>query len=325
MKEVIALFRLRKNAQMKYDRSRNVTNTPLMKRFLRQTLSTISYQAIRLTNGRQAAGLRILTYHRVTDAHPEERLCVPVAKFLEQMRWLYEHGYQTVTLSKAVRWLSGDSGGAGDERQGVRGCEEIHAPQRALVITFDDGYEDNFLNGYPAMARYGFSGMFFVPTQFVEAPHKGHHPDDRPMSWAHLEELARQGHEIGAHSVTHRKLSRLNPSELFWEVRGSKEVLEERLRHPVDFFCYPSGDYSALVKTIVQSSGYRGACSVKPGANDVGTDPFALKRTEISAFDSLWDFEKKLAGAYDWLHVAAQKAQRISVRMHQHSNAPTLT
>ena len=260
-----------------------------MKSFVRATLSDLTFQALRLTNG-APRGLRILTYHRVTDAHPNDRLCVPVARFAEQMRWLHDAGYQTVSFLQAVQFA-----GAAAE-----------LPSKAVVITFDDGFEDNFRYAYPAMGRYGFTGCFFVPSEFVASQSNGHLPEDRPMSWAQLRELLQAGHEIGAHSVSHVKLTTIIAEQMVQEVRGSKRMLEQGLEHPVDFFCYPAGDYNAAVRDAVQASGYFGACTVKPGANHPRTDRFALKRTEISAFDTLRDFEKKLAGAYDWMHAAVQ-------------------
>lgn len=272
-----------------------------MNGLLRRTLSSLSYQAIRLRNG-EAQGLRILTYHRVTDAHPADRLCVPVARFAQQMRFLRQAGYQTASLAQAVRWIAGAA----------------ELPSRAVAITFDDGFEDNFLYAYPELARAGFVACFFVPSAFIASCRQAHHPpEDRPMSWAQLAELLRDHQEIGAHSVTHRRLAELDPAQARWEVRHSKELLEQRLKRPVECFCYPAGSYTAEVAQAVCESGYVAACTVEPGANRPGANPFTLKRTEISAFDSLWDFEKKLAGAYDWLHAAVQQVQRRSSRHRQ--------
>ncbi len=266
-----------------------------MKRLLRGMLSDLSYRAIRLMEGRTAS-LRILMYHRVTDAHPADRLCVPVARFAEQMHYLHEAGYQSVSFLQAVQW--------------VGGAAEL--PSKAVVLTFDDGFEDNFRYAYPAMARYGFTGCFFVPSAFITSGSNGHAPEDQPMSWTQLQELLREGHEVGAHSITHVKLTQIPIDHARHEVRGSKHALEQKLQRPVDFFCYPSGDYNEAVKEAVQASGYFGACTVKPGANRPGTDRFALRRTEISAVDSLWDFQKKLAGAYDWMHLAVQQTQKAT-------------
>ena len=296
-----------------------------MRRFFRSALSDLTHAARRLTDGHDP-GLRILTYHRVTDAHPRERLCVPVSRFEEQMRRLRERGYQTISLAQAVDWLTGQRQATsdkrqviGDGRQETRSASQVpgpmsHAP--SAVLTFDDGYEDNFRYAAPAMERYGFTGIFFVPSGFIEDG-ESHPLDDRPMTWEHLCELLRRGHEIGGHSVSHRRLASLEAIEMFWEVRGCKETLEQALRHPVEAFCYPSGDYNEMVKRAVMRSGYRAACTVEPGANIPGADPLALKRTEISGFDSLWDFEKKLAGAYNWLHRSVQRMKSSQGAIHE--------
>ncbi len=228
-------------------------------------------------------------YHRVTDAHPGNRLCVPVARFADQMRWLHEHEYRTISFAEAVELVRG------------------RAPRpKLIVLTFDDGFEDNFLYAYRALAQYGFTGCFFVPSAFIASGQVGHEAVDQPMSWAQLDELVREGHEVGAHSVSHAKLTQIDPVQMREEVRGSKEAIEQGLQQPVKFFCYPSGDYDDAVKQAVRDSGYDGACTVEPGANYPGADPFALTRTEISAFDSLWDVEKKIAGAFDWMHRIVQ-------------------
>ncbi len=274
-------------------------------RAVRTVLSEAAYHAIRAA-GDAPESLRVLMYHRVTDAHPSDRLCVPVAKFADQLRHLYEHGYRTATLAEAVTWVQGLT---------------TMAP-RTVVLTFDDGFEDNALYAAPALARYGFTGCFFLPTAFIEAGQTARlRPEDRPMSWAQAGHLLEGGHDIGAHSVTHRKLGMLPIEDARREIAESKAVLEARLSRPVTWFCYPAGDYTPAVRQAVASSGYAGACTVRPGANRPGMDPFALRRTEISAFDSPRDFEKKLAGAYDWLHHGTQWTQRTFLPKRQCANA----
>jgi len=277
-----------------------------MKRLLRNALSEVSYRAIRLS-GATHGGLRVLMYHRVSDQHAGDRMCVPVARFADQMQHLKERGFRSVSLAQVVEWLGGGAA--------------LH--ERSIAITFDDGYADNFLRAVPAMAQHGFTGAFFIPTGFTEGKKRPatDHADDQPMTWAQLRELLGSGHEIGAHSITHRKLTLISPVELLQEVRGSKEALEQHLPVRIDFFCYPAGAYNADVKRAVQAAGYHGAVTVAPGANRPGTDPFELLRTEVSAFDSMWDFEKKLAGAYDWMHTAVQSVTRLTKGKQQPSNA----
>ncbi|MBI3009984.1 MAG: polysaccharide deacetylase family protein, partial [Candidatus Omnitrophica bacterium] len=262
------------------------------------------------------AGLRILMYHRVTAAHPKDRLCVPTAKFDAQMRHLRQEGYQTVRFSQVVAAVSSWQ----NSKRGTRNPEQFLG--KTIVLTFDDGYEDNFVNAASIMERYGFTGCFFVPSAFVESGPNGCAPEDRPMSWEQLKELLRHGHEIGAHSVTHRKLTMLGRTEVTWELSHCKEILEQHLDCSMDWFCYPAGAYDASIRDQVQTAGFRGACTVRPGANHPGANPFELNRTEISGFDRITDFRKKLAGAYDWLHAAIQWSQ-AHTRSRQCANAVT--
>jgi peptidoglycan/xylan/chitin deacetylase (PgdA/CDA1 family) len=269
-----------------------------MKTMARRVLSGLSYSWIRL--GGRADGLRILMYHRVTDAHPESRLCVRTAAFEAQMRQLHAQGWRTVSFADAVACAQGAA----------------PLPERAVVLTFDDGYADNFEHARPILARCGFHGIFFIPTGSVEGP--AAEAADRRMSWEQVRTLRAEGHEIGAHSVTHRKLTLLPPAERAREIQECKRVLEARLTDRVEFFCYPAGHSDDAVKAAVRAAGYRGACTVEPGATRPGADPLALPRTEISGFDTLEDFDKKLAGAYDWLHRLAQAAYRCSPRSRRH-------
>lgn len=271
---------------------------------LRRLLSDCSYGALKLA-GTHPGGLRILMYHRVTDAHPRERLCVSPQAFAEQIRWLKGAGYQTMTFQQAVQWVEGI---------GMR-------PQKAVAITFDDGFEDNFTYACPELMRHGFTGAFFIPTDFVASDRAAWAVEDRPMTWQQMNILISHGHEIGAHSASHRKLARLSPEEIHREVVDSKLLLDEHLDRPAQFFCYPAGSYTQEVVVTVKQAGFLGACTVRPGANYPGSDPFLLKRTEISRFDSLWDFQKKMAGAYDWLHAAIQQVHRVTERDHECANA----
>jgi len=301
-----------------------------MKQFLRSVLSGISYRSIQIEDVKDPdryRGIRMLMYHRVTDAHPKSRLCVPVKRFAEQMRWLHEHGYRTATMSLL---LSHAQIGTFSGRP-------------TIVISFDDGYSDNYFNASPVLAQYAFTGVFFVPTGFIDAGEQGTEPvhsplarkscgtrvpqgtvdpADRPMTWDQIKALSIEGHEIGAHSVTHRKLTLLSRDDAQWELRESKRILEERLHKTVRFFCYPNGQCNDEVKQLTREAGYEAACTVEPGSNIRGMDPFSMKRTEVSAFDSIYDFEKKLAGAYDWMHVAAQRLYRwMPASRRQPSNA----
>ena len=109
------------------------------------------------------------------------------------------------------------------------------------------------------------------------------------------------GIEFGSHTLSHPDLTSLSEEGQWNEIFNSRKKLEDRFHFNIDFFCYPFGLYNQTSVRMVQKAGYLGACSNTPGSNLNG-EAALLKRTEISKDDTIFDFEKKLAGAYDLLH-----------------------
>ena len=240
---------------------------------------------------------RILMYHRV-DEVKGDRLVVSPKAFLEQMEWLRRRQIRVVDLETLV--------------------ESLHHPQKGdnqLAITFDDGYEDNYRYAWPILRSFGYTATLFIPamligTQYqIPAQRVGATPG-RLMSWEQLEEMAAGGIMVGAHGLTHKQLTQLSLGQVRAEVSDSKKMIEERTGRPVDWFCYPNGAFSYDVVRLVQWAGYHGACSIRPGSNTFKTHRFALRRTEISAEDTLITFQRKLAGAYDLWHKTVQTYMR---------------
>ena len=113
--------------------------------------------------------------------------------------------------------------------------------------------------------------------------------------------MRRSGFEFGSHTLTHPELTSLNMASQWREISGSKEELEKALDAPCEFFCFPYGRYDSEALCLVRASGYLGACTNIPGVNQK-VNPYLLRRTEISGFDTLEEFIKKMAGAYDLMH-----------------------
>jgi peptidoglycan/xylan/chitin deacetylase (PgdA/CDA1 family) len=104
---------------------------------------------------------------------------------------------------------------------------------------------------------------------------------DGMMSWDQVRRLARDGHEIGSHSMSHPILPLLDDAALEVEVAGSRLRLEAELPAPCESFCYPNGSLDARVVEAVRSAGYRRAVTTAPGPNLPGRDPFQLTRSEL--------------------------------------------
>ena len=279
-------------------------------RWLKRAVIGASYLARGLRVGDNAHG-RILMYHRVEEVKGD-RLAVSPEQFRRQMEWLRRREIRVVDLDTLVESLQHPN-----PAKGVR----------QAAIKFDDGYEDNHRFAWPILRSFGFTATLFAPAALIgtDSPIPAERPGAAParlMSWDQLKELVREGLVVGSHGMTHRRLTRLSLAQVKGEVVESKQVLEEKLGRPVDWFCYPGGAFTIDVVRLTQWAGYQGALSVRPGANTAQTHRFMLRRTEISGTDTLRDFELKMAGAYDLWHKGVQTLQRWRRRRKQKTERP---
>jgi peptidoglycan/xylan/chitin deacetylase (PgdA/CDA1 family) len=246
--------------------------------------------------------LRILTYHRVNATHPDDRLSVHPKAFESQMQFLAEH----------VHVLSFP-----DALDGLRGRRTFEDP--AVVVTFDDGYGDNYDVALPILGRFGIPATFFLITRHIGSTitierYENCCDMDQNLNWDEVRELLAGGHTIGGHGRTHRELGLLTVNEVMEEVAGCREDIERETGDRPLLFCYPRGSETPEVRRLVASAGYEAACTVYPGGNTQGGDLFALRRTEISGGDDLEDFRRKLSGGFDRWHQLVQSVEHWRYR-----------
>ncbi len=226
-----------------------------------------------------------MTYHRISD-NRDDPLSVSPEDFGVQMEYLGQNGYNVISFDDFYRHVQ----------------KQIELPDHSVIIATHDGYRDNYVYGFPVLKKHSFPATFFLTTGSIGGTLFG----EQMLSWQQVCEMSNWGIEFGAHSVTHPFLTKLPLAKAKAEIAESKLAIENVLGKEVTSFCYPFGDFNEPVKKMVQEYAYLGACTISPGKNTLRTDPFALMTTEISAKDTLFDFEKKLAGAYDFWHWGIQ-------------------
>ena len=225
----------------------------------------------------RTARVPILMYHRITDL-PENASAsdrdykIPPAQFEEQLRYLRDNGYQSIRLYDLIRYLQG-----GDP-----------LPEKAVILTFDDGYRDNAVTAFPLLQEYGLTATFFVNTQPISDEYPAY------MTWEQVEQLGRAGMDIESHSHSHPKLTALSEDEVLREVRVSKELIEKHTGKEVRFFSYPYGHYNQQVVDILVSEGFSGAVTLRAGTAQKSAALFELARTWVRAGDSMESFAVKL-------------------------------
>ena len=270
---------------MRAERAKQVLKNGVY-RTLGETASAIGADA----NGDRT--LRVLMYHKVNDL-PDNPLSMPVSLFDEQMDLLRVLGYTVVDLGAVLAYY----------------VDGTPLPERAVLITFDDGYHDNLDNAARVLSKYGYPGVLFVPVGYLDdrqpLPHEERLAAQGVMNptldWDELSDVERKGIRIESHGISHRPLANLEVDEAAREITLSKLRLEERLGRPVRAFSYVKGseaDYRPVHLSLVRQAGYDVAFSAVSGANSADTDPLQLRRYNIEPY-STRTFELVLSGACD--------------------------
>jgi peptidoglycan/xylan/chitin deacetylase (PgdA/CDA1 family) len=228
----------------------------------------------------ESAHVPILMYHHIgtlsADAGSDwYSTTVTPEAFDEQMAYLAYHGYNTVKVMDLV-----------DATEGRKAL-----PQNPVVITFDDGWIDDYVSAFPVLQQYGMIASFFIPASWIG------NLGDSTMSWAQIEELSRAGMEIGSHSMTHPYLTQSEPDVLTWELEGSKALLEEHTVGPVEVLAYPFGLYDDNVMAQTQAAGYRAALTVEEGLFDISDNLLQMPRLNVPYGGDLDTFKALLRAA----------------------------
>jgi len=232
--------------------------------------------------------LTLVGWHRIDDG--PGGLSTSFDDFRRHLDALDAWGARVLPLDDAVRLLAKDE-----------------LPERAVALTFDDGYASVLELAWPELRSRGLPATLFAVSGYLDGgrrlPWDRHHPaGDRSVELADrdlVRAAAATGLAVGSHTVTHRWLPALSPQEAARELRDSKAALEELLDREVSALAYPMGGWSPALREAAGAAGYQIGITVERGRNGVGHDPLALRRA--FAFDRADDFRRQLEGAFTWM------------------------
>lgn len=275
-----------------------------MVRFDRLLTLSIFYPLSRLKIMPGTSGIPILMYHSVSNdiqpgLHPYYQTSTSRQTFAAHLKFLSDHQYAVVPLREAVTRFQN------------RGCSK----ERAVAITFDDGFADFYNEAFPILQAYGFPCTVFLPVAFVDGDDMSF-KSKKCLSWDQVRELKRHGVTFGSHTMTHPQLAGLTEQAVKDELERSKNRIENELQESVESFSYPFAfpqEDSAFInrlKTFLEDAGYSYGVTTKIGIADVNDDRFFLRRIPVNDCDDITLFKAKLAGAYNWVS-GFQKGYRI--------------
>jgi peptidoglycan/xylan/chitin deacetylase (PgdA/CDA1 family) len=213
----------------------------------------------------------ILAYHQVSDSFDLSITRQKVRQFERGIRFLCEHGYKAVGLNEVLN--SGE-----------------HNDEKKVVFTFDDAYQDVYVNAFPILQKFAFTACIFVITGYVgkysEWDYNSGRGKKKHLSWEQMQKMADAGFEFGSHTVNHPDLTKIPKRFVEYELKGSKEILEDQLDRRVNFLSYPFGRYNRYVQEEAQRLGYEGACTLCPNPEGNELSGFSQARWGVYLLDS---------------------------------------
>jgi len=207
----------------------------------------------------------ILCYHRFSNDCGSP-LCLPIHLFKQQMKYLSENGYRVITFGQLIDFM--------EYREAI--------PQKAIIISIDDGYRSTYDIAYPILKKYGFNATLFIYTDFIGASRNA-------LTWSQINKMKADGFEIGSHTLSHSDLTiqkegedtQTYMSRIEKELRVSKQIIDKELGQNTILLAYPFGRYNQNVLEISERLGYQVAATVKRGGNSFFANPLVLKRVQV--------------------------------------------
>lgn len=241
---------------------------------------------------RNSRSIKIFLYHRIVshdlDVTDNTQLCVSEHNFRRQLELLDRWGFTSITFEDYRLFLEG----------------KLDLPRKAIIITFDDGYEDTYALAFPLLKEFGMKAVVFVLgdrriTTNIWDSVRGEPASSRLLNDKQILELHQNGFEIGAHTLTHARLPML-PRERAWEeISRSRMFLETLLNGPVRTFAYPYGLVNTTVKEMVREAGFLFACGAFSGPACMDQDYFEIRRILVSQQDNVLTFLLKIFAPYE--------------------------
>jgi peptidoglycan/xylan/chitin deacetylase (PgdA/CDA1 family) len=247
----------------------------------------------------RTADVPILMYHYISAAPStldriRYGLSVPPDMFEAQLKLLRDNGFTTITLRDLYDYLAVGT----------------PLPEKPIVLTFDDGYVDNYTNAFPLLQKYGMIGTFFVLTGPAD---KG---DPVYLTWDMIQAMSNAGMDIQLHSRDHLDMRNRSYDWLVFQIIGGRQSIEGHTGKPVVFMAYPSGKYDANVQRFLEATAFWAAVTTSYGRQHTLSDALIWDRVRISGQLRLQDFAKLLGIAVAVQHATPLPSATPTVTLH---------
>ncbi len=226
----------------------------------------------------------VLMYHRIVKKRSDagkHKIFVYEKNFIKQLDYLHKNGYQTITFNDIIQ-------------------QKITDFNKKIILTFDDGYQDNYYLAFPLLKKYNFKAVIYLVTQETENVWgiKEGEPQLPLLTNKMIKEMLNYGIEFGAHTQHHLAVNEIPVEQAKTEIYNSKKDVEAIIQQECVSFAYPFGGINPEVKKMVKQAGYQFAVSTNTGPDFFTGDLFQIKRIDIGPRTNILSFKNKTSGYY---------------------------
>lgn len=234
----------------------NDTNIDDTKEDILKTYNSGFSESDKLINDNR--GIPVLYYHSVNIDSTNEVIITPEL-LKEQLSYLKDEGYVSLTMSDVANYLINN--------------KPIH--EKSILITFDDGYMDNYYNAFPLLKELNLKATIFCITNALDGKYY--------LSEDTIKEMSDYGIDIQSHTVNHPNLDKLSYADQLAEMINSKKTLEKIINKEVYAIAYPFGDFNDDTIKAAKEAGYTLGFTTNRGFSDREDNLLKLDRIYVSS------------------------------------------
>lgn len=246
-----------------------ITNTKVEDTIVNNTSPTKNDEATKDVSVPNASSVPMLYYHSVNPSEANEIIISP-EKLKNQLMLIKNLGYNTITIDELNDYLTSNK----------------NIPEKSIVISFDDGYMDNYTYAFPILKELNMKATIFLITSGID--------DGYYLSSDQIKEMASYGIDFESHTVSHKKLDTLTYEEQLSELKNSKITLENLLNKKINTIAYPFGAYNEDTIKAAKEANYTLAFTTKYGNIHLGDSLLELNRIYVNTYDTMDTFKERL-------------------------------
>lgn len=214
-------------------------------------------------------GIPVLYYHSV-DENAANEVTITPEKLQEQLDYINDNNYVTITMTELYDHIENNK----------------PIPEKSIIITFDDGYMNNYTEAFPMLKELNMTATIFCVGNSLDGSYY--------LSEEAIKEMSDYGIDIESHTVNHVHLDTMSYDEQLLELKNSKNILEKITGKEVLSLAYPFGDYNDNTIKAAKDAGYKMGFTTKLGLSDRTDDIYKLDRIYISSSYDMNTFKNLL-------------------------------